>query len=372
MFRGNAFLVGTTQQGPRGRTALSLPHMFMGDFGASVGDHHYFNLDLMLTAERWSIPNNGYPELLQIGEENASGQPFIDAQHPHSSPIMGLTLSDTIALSPSSQGSKNQDSKNHIKIFFAPRGEATDGPMPFMHRPTGMVNPDAPLGHHIGQDVGHVTSTVLGGSLKLGDRRFEASIYHGAEPRPTQVDLPLGVPDSFSLRLIEEFSPDDMAMASYGWVHQPEPDQPSTLYESRVSVSFYARRKLGQDWGFYNTFIFGRVTQYDNTSSLMSFAEEFLFRSELPRIWGRVEVLQRSPNELGVITAGDANQGLWVAAFTLGYTHRMLALRGLEFALGSSATVDVLPVEYASAYGGNPWTGKVFLQMGGMGMWDLF
>jgi len=40
--------------------------------------------------------------------------------------------------------------------------------------------------------------------------------------------------------------------------------------------------------------------------------------------------------------------------------------------LGGSVTEDLLPSDFANAYGsGNPWTGKVFLQIGGMGMWDL-
>ena len=113
------------------------------------------------------------------------------------------------------------------------------------------------------------------------------------------------------------------------------------------------------------------MTNYDHTASLVSFGDEFLFRGVVPRIWGRVEVLQRSPNQLEVATVGDGNIGLWVTALTLGYTHRMLATLGLELGLGSSATVDLLPTEYASAYGGNPWTGKVFLQLGGMGMWGM-
>src|SRR6185437_3841264 len=82
--------------GPRGREAFSAPNMFMADLGSSVGDRQYFNVDLMGTFERWTFPHDGTPELLQIGARQADGIPFLDAQHPHSSPIMGLTLSDTI------------------------------------------------------------------------------------------------------------------------------------------------------------------------------------------------------------------------------------------------------------------------------------
>src|SRR5262249_40495780 len=144
MFHMNTFGVYTSESGLRGRHEVSAPNMFMADLFKPVGTMHLLGIEFMGTLEKWTYPEAGYPELLQVGERNASGQPFVDAQHPHSTPIMGLTLSDTLAL-----GDKKQ-----LKLFAAPRGESTEGPVAFMHRVTGMVNPDAPLGHHIGQDVG--------------------------------------------------------------------------------------------------------------------------------------------------------------------------------------------------------------------------
>jgi len=188
MFHGNTFFTQSWAERPRGKDAFSVPNMFMLDVGTSVGDRHYLNLDFMGTVERWTFPESGYPELLQTGEEREDGTPFIDAQHPHSSPIMGLTLSDTISLG---------HRKDHLKFWFSPRGQSTDGPIAFMHRSTGMVNPDAPLGHHIGQDAGHITSTVFGGAIRLSDTTLEASAFHGEEPKPTKVDLPMGKPDSY-------------------------------------------------------------------------------------------------------------------------------------------------------------------------------
>jgi hypothetical protein len=276
---------------------------------------------------------------------------------------MGLTLSDTIKL--------GVGEKDHLKVFFAPRGESTDGPIAFMHRPTGMVNPDAPLGHHIGQDVGHISSTVIGGSLKLGNTRFEASTYHGAEPEPTQVDLPIGAPDSGSFRVIEEFTPTFMAMASFAYVNAPEPNEPDISYELRYSASIYNQFHLSDAWTLNNALIYGSVTQYDHASLLNSFAEEFWFHGVHPNIWGRIEVLQRTPAELEVATAPNQNTGRWVAAVTLGYTHQLADLSGVRLGLGGSVTKDFLPDEFVASYGGSPWSGKVFLQIGGMGMWGL-
>src|ERR1700712_370866 len=96
MLNANVFAVQSFVEKPRGENAFAAPNYFMFDAGESAGDHHFLNVDLMGTFERWTFPRRGYPELLQIGEENSDGRPYIDAQHPHSSPVMGLTFSDTI------------------------------------------------------------------------------------------------------------------------------------------------------------------------------------------------------------------------------------------------------------------------------------
>lgn len=361
MVHGNAFGAWVSGEGPRGRREIVSPNMFMIDAGSSVADRHYINLDLMGTVERWSLPEKGYPELLQVGEKNSRDEPFIDAQHPHSSPIMGLTLSDTI---------KVGSGKDHLKLSIAPRGETTDGPVAFMHRPTGMVNPDAPLGHHVGQDVGHISSSVIAASLKLSDFRFEVSGFNGKEPEPTKVDLPVGPVDSYATRIIAEISPSTIAMASAAYVHAPEDHDHDLKFVTRYSTSLYNVVPLANEWTFYNTFIYGSIHNMDHVSLLSSFGEEFLMRGHGPNIWGRVEVLQRTPDQLA-IESSDGDKGFWVQAYTLGYTHVVAKIDTTELGLGGSATKDVLPTVFRESYRGNPWTGKVFLQLSTMKMWDL-
>ncbi len=352
MTHGNLFGTQTWQGGSRGTQAISSTQMIMIDSGSSLGDFHYLNVDLMITAEKWTVPARGYPLLLQIGDRNQYGAPYLDAQHPHSSPIMGITLSDTIWLG---------GAKDHIKVFFAPRGEATDGPIAFLHRATGIINPDAPLGHHIGQDVSHVSSTVLGFSLKLSKIRFELSAHHESEAPPDQVNLPIGVPDSFSSRFIYEGSNEWATYLSFGHLASGE---------KRYSASTYTYLPLTSAWTFHNSLIWGLVTPYDSAPSLHSFSEEFLLRGDRPRIWCRLEVLQRTGGELEIPALIHPN-GQWLTALTLGYTHNLSRWRELDLGLGFSITKNWLPEEFRSTYGGNPWSGKIFLQLGGMGMWGF-
>src|SRR5258708_5189610 len=335
MLHGYSFFTAIAEEGiARGRAGFSIPNMFMADLGTSVGDDEYVNLDVMLTAELWTVPKDGTPELFQIGENKADATPFLDAQHPHSSPLMGLTLSDTIALA---------DDKSYLKLFVAPRGESTDGPIAFMHRITGEFNPDAPLGHHIGQDVGHISSTVVGESLKLGGAHLEASAFHGAEPNPTQVDLPIGTLDSFAFRYIQEFTPKISAMVSYAYVQNPEPGIDNA---SRYSASLYAQKPLSDTWVFHNTLVYGLITNIDHASSLSSFLEELLLTDDKTHVFARLEVLQRTPNELGIAGLPNPDTGRWVTAITLGYSHQLVAWNGWELNCGASVTNNQTPPEF--------------------------
>lgn len=356
MLHGNAFLVGVTEEGLRGRAALVSPNHFMLDIGKSLHERHYFNVNLMATLERWTIPSQGYPLLLQTGETDLQGHPFIDAQHPHSSPIMGLTFSDTFAL-----GSE----KDGLRFFFAPRGQSTEGPIAFMHRPMGEVNPDAPLGHHIGQDAGHISSTVIGTSVRQGHWIFEGSAFNGTEPEPLKVDLPLGVPNSGAFRVIRELPPEWTVMASFAYVKSPEHHQTDIPHYLRYSASVYTTARLW-DVSFQNSFIGGAITNYSHASALFSIGEEIVL-SEAPRLWARIEALQRTPGELDILNTPDIYRGRWVGAVTVGYFYKIPSTSWLETGMGVSGTMNLLPEEYIGAYGGNPLTGKVYLKIGGGG-----
>ena len=361
MVNGNVYFGQTVSSPPRGRSSLWSTSMIMTDLGSSIGSDHYVNLDLMLTLEKWTVPEQGYPLLLQIGESDSQGVPYLDAQHPHSSPIMGLTLSDTVNLGPPG---------DYLKFFFAPRGEATDGPIAFMHRPTGMANPDAPIGHHIGQDVGHISSTLVGASLKQGETRYEVSVFHGQEPKPERVDLPLGLPNSLSVRLIHELSPQLAGMISAAYVRDPEETGDEKAFVSRYSASLYQGGKTASEWLWQNALMTGLTQKYDHTEFLSSFGEEFLVKKNRERIWGRIEALERTPEELQ-INSSLPDQSHWVGAMTLGYSHQIASLDSFGVFLGASATHGILPGDFQGAYGGNPWAGKLFLQVGGMSMTHL-
>ena len=232
-----------------------------------------------------------------------------------------------------------------------------------------MINPDAPLGHHIGQDVAHITSTVLGASLGLGRTRIEASTFNGTEPKPSKVDLPLGTLNSYAGRLIYEISDDVSAMASAAYVKEPESHDPTLDKVYHYSASVYVQHHLSAGWMLHDAFIFGVVNNYDHISSLRSFLYEFWLHSESPsNYWGRIEFVERTASQLGITTVVDPLKPQGVTALTAGYTHDLLKFENSKFSLGASVTKNISPSEFRDSYGGDPWSGKIFVQLSGMKM----
>ena len=359
----NAFGVFSALQGPRGVDQFAAPNWIMIDAGRRLGDRQFVNVDLMGTAELWTYPWHGYPELMQVGEERRDGTPYIDAQHPHSSPIMGLTLSDTITLA----------RERSLKVYFAPRGESTDGPVAYLHRTSARDNPDAPLGHHVAQDVGHISSTVLAAQLSAGKWVYEASAFNGAEPEPMHVNLPLGPLNSGAARVTYLVNPGHRVMAAVAQVEQVDPAYPGTTSATRLSASIYDHFASGGRWRIDHTFIFGSIRRHPDGVTLNSLLDEVTVANGPGELWGRVEVLQRLSSELEISnapTATAADDKRWVSALTVGYTHWIAEAHHIDFGFGSSMTADFVPGPWATAYGSRvPLTVRVILQLRGAGRW---
>lgn len=358
-FHANQFLIGLTGSGPRGRTAFSAPNMFMVNFQQRISACDSVKVQWMGTTDKWTTPTKGTPLLLQTGESDKNGVPFIDAQHPHTSPVMGLTFAVVHCM-----GKLGDDS---FTLSFSPRGEATAGPMAFMHRPSAEGNPNAPLSHHL-QDVFHIMSTVLAAKLELGKWSIEGSIFSGQEPSPTEVTLDMHKFDSGGLRLGRKITPNVTAGVSAASVLEKHRTAPNFIPEDperATLVAAWVSTKHKFESGTLKTStIFGQSRE--DQEQLNSFLQEMTYKFgklEQNNVFSRFEVLQRTPDQLQINIVGDAKKAEWVKALTLGYERGIGSKKAASLYAGGSLTKAFVPTAFKATYGGNPLSAEVHLRI---------
>ena len=124
-----------------------------------------------------TMGKDGYPLLFQTGETANGITPLIDRQHPHDF-LMELAAVYSHPL----------NAATSVFLYAGYPGEPALGPPTFMHRFSGMDNPDAPLGHHW-LDATHITFGVLTARARVEQR--EARRIGVQRPRTGRAPLEL-------------------------------------------------------------------------------------------------------------------------------------------------------------------------------------
>jgi hypothetical protein len=338
--------------GPRGRKAFSAPDMVMIEAGRQLDPRNRARLSFMGTTDLWTVPENGTPELLQSGESKKTGLPFVDAQHPHSSPIMGLELSNTTTLAP---GRK-------ITVFGAPRGEAEAGVPTFMHRESAQGNMDAPLGHHL-QDATHISSSVIGARIQSGNTTAGVSAFCGLEPSPQSVDLKMCRPDSYGARLQQKLSGSLTVGGSLARISSTHPNQvPERERSLAVWVSTHHALRGGATLSTFATAT--QVVHPDEARTLHSLLTEANYQQGSDRAFLRAERLERTPEQLQLAPRDGSDRPRSIHALSVGYERQVLARSVYDVGVGGALTQLMLPRTFQDAYGGNPRSLKISVRVG--------
>src|SRR5262249_53301139 len=147
MLHGAIFPRYTNVSTRRGDDRIDAPNWIMAMYSHLLGDTTQIGARLMMSLDPLTETGRGYPLLFQSGE-SWHDQPLHDRQHPHD-------LFDELSFSVSQKFEHDFSAY----IYFGYPGEPALGPPAFMHRPSAMDDPDAPIGHHW-QDSTHVTFGV--------------------------------------------------------------------------------------------------------------------------------------------------------------------------------------------------------------------
>jgi hypothetical protein len=261
MAHGYLDAIYDNQGGPRGNDKAFSASMGMLMAQRPLGDGGTLGLRAMMSLDPL-MGANGYPLLFATGETNNGREALVDRQHPHDL-FMELSASYSLKLS-------DEDS---VFVYAGLPGEPALGPPAFMHRFSGMDDPEAPITHHW-LDSTHITYGVVTGGYIQGPWKIEGSVFRGREPDQHRYDIEGPRLDSVSARLTFNPTPNWSLQTSWGYLKSPEQLTPN-IDENRLTASGTYNLPFGDDvWA--TTFAWGRKMNHPGHT-----LDGFLLESEV-------------------------------------------------------------------------------------------
>jgi hypothetical protein len=352
MLHGFVFGQYDHQSGPRGDDQWGSLNWGMLMVSRELGGGH-FQARTMLSLDPFTVTKRGYPLLAQTGE-TFDGQPLHDRQHPHDFWMeLGAIYERPIS------------SKLALSLYAAPSGEPALGPVAFMHRPSAMDDPVAPLGHHW-QDATHISFGVLTLGLFTSRWKVEGSIFNGREPNEERWDFDRLKLDSYSGRLTVNPDSQWSFALGYGFLKSPESLEPDESLH-RTTASILHGRRLGADGQWATSVVWGANADGRErvTHALLVETEAILDRQNT--LFARADRTEKSAGELVLLSGpgGVASDRLFkVSAFSLGYIRELARPGPTTLGLGIRGTLNVLPQALEPYYGSRtPTSLVVFLRL---------
>ena len=288
-------------------------------------------LTSMFSLEPFTLHDIGSPQVFQTGEV-FRGAPIIDYQHPHDL-VMGL-------------GAEYRRPLRGVTLIVGAdvAGPPTLGPPVFMHRPSAVEIPHAPLAHHH-LDSTHITPGVLRGGVEAGPWRIEGSWFHGREPDDNRTDFDLGALDSGALRL---------SWTRGGWsaqvsgAHLTQPEAVTPFDAKRITASLAWTSGAGRLAWFaavgQNREIHGNLEAYLFEATLRATAADVVYT--------RIESVAKDILDVGFHPgAFHRHRQSQVGALTAGYVHDWWRGSGGAIGTGADVTGHLVPANLVESYG---------------------
>ncbi|MDD5020407.1 MAG: hypothetical protein PHH75_06070 [Candidatus Omnitrophica bacterium] len=346
MAHGFVNAIYTHQGSDRGGEEVFSTSMFMATGRRSLGKGRFglrgmFSLDPLMGKD-------GYPLLLQTGETADGEHPLIDRQHPHD-------LFMECAVTYSIPAGRDEDS---FFAYFGLPGEPALGPPAFMHRFSGMDNPEAPLSHHW-LDSTHITFGVLTLGYVLNNNiKCEGSIFRGREPDQDRWDMEEPKFDSYSFRLSFNPSANWSFQASFGHLDSPEQLEPN-VDMNRTTVSLIWNKPF-ESGNWQTTLAWGRNRKFPGKATDAFLLESAINVHRAHTFFGRAECVEKDELfEQGDPLAGRAYTVMKVGG---GYIYDFFEWENIDFGLGGEINVSFVPKELDGVYGRRPVSFLVFLR----------
>ena len=343
MLHGFGFVEYDTQGGPRGASQFGSLNWAMAMASRDFAGGR-LQARTMLSLDPVTVSTRGYPLLLQSGE-TYRGQGLVDRQHPHDF-WMELALMYERALS----------SRLGFSAYAAPSGEPALGPVAFMHRPSAMDNPVAPLGHHW-QDATHISFGVLTAGVFGEHWKLEGSAFNGREPDEERWGLDRLRLDSYSARFSAHVNPHWTVSAGYGYLESPEVLHPGESVHRTTASVLYGRR-TGREGQVALTLV-GSVNRRAGQSAPAALAETELIVDRANTLIARIEFVKKSAEDLSLASfPADKTFDIW--AVSGGYIRELTRSANATIGVGLVGTMNVVPITLDPIYGSGLPLGAMF------------
>lgn len=347
MLHGYVNQVYDHQGGPRGddKSFSESMVMVMGQrrfVGGTLGLRGMFSLDP-------AMGKNGYPLLFQTGETANNRTPLIDRQHPHDL-FMELAVSYSIPIGDVSS----------VFAYAGLPGEPALGPATFMHRFSGLDNPEAPITHHW-LDSTHITYGVMTTGYIYKGLKAEVSGFRGREPDENRWNIESPRIDSYSYRITLNPARDWSGQVSYGKLRSPEQLEPN-IDTKRMTASIAYNKSFNQN-NWQTTAAWGQ--NKNEGPGIDHRLDAYLVESALVMrhahtFFGRVEGVQK--DELFDATDPRAGTVYRVGRASLGYIYDFAPLSMGQVGIGGLGSAYVVPSAVQDAYGKHPMSYMIFLR----------
>ncbi|NLR62578.1 hypothetical protein HGH93_31085 [Chitinophaga polysaccharea] len=353
MVHGNIFLRYTYQdighKGSRGDSRLDAPNWMMLMAQRKVGSKGLFHYNVMISLDRLTEGGAGYPLLFQSGE-SWKNKPLVDRQHPHD-------LFSELSVSYSYAFSKKVDAF----IYFGYPGEPAIGSVAFMHRPSALSNPDAPISHHW-NDGTHITFGVATLGIRLDKFKLEGSVFTGREPDENRYNFDRMKFDSWSGRLSYSPSENWALQVSHGYIKSPEMLHPEEDI-NRTTASAIFSAPLQHDNRINITALWGlnKAADHPGENAVLVEGAVRLKRTEL---YTRYEWVQKSTEELDLDLVKYGERTIFpVHALTTGISYDLLDIAKTRLAVGGQFGVFFNDRSLYDLYGKQPLAAEIYLRL---------
>lgn len=293
---------------------------------------------------------NGYPLLLQTGETADGASHLIDRQHPHD---LFMELAGTYSLPVTDDAS--------VFVYGGLPGEPALGPSTFMHRFSGVDNPEAPITHHW-LDSTHITWGVvtLGGVWQ--NWKLETSAFHGREPDEHRYDFETGTLDSASARLSWNPTPNWALQVSHGYIESPEQLEPdANVHRTTASASYHLPFGEHNAHQWQTTLAWGLNQDNEGHDENAWLLESSVKLEDRHTFFARVEYAKK--HELFDDTSPLAGEGFTVGKYSLGFVEDVWKKNHVALGIGGVGSLYDLPGEIKPAYGDTPFSYMIFTRV---------